>query len=81
MREHTTHNAAIPMASIIGLRVKSSVAADVRGQAAPRDHTITMTWGPNSEGQYVAWSANAAGGEHLRANSEDALIARVRSLM
>lgn len=80
MNKYTRKNDSIPMASIIGLAVKSSAAKDTRDQKAPRDHRITETWGPNSEGEFVAWSAGSFGGEHIKANSPEALVARVWSL-
>ena len=66
--------------NLVGVKIKGSTAADTQEQKAPRDHKITEVWGPNENGQYVAWSVGAYGGEHLIANSKEALVRRVMSL-
>jgi len=68
------------LSDLLGMKVKGSACADTNGQRAPRDHEITEVWGPNENGDYVAWSSGRAGGEHLRASTEECLIRRVMSL-
>lgn len=68
------------MQTLIGKRVKSSTAADTRGEKAPRDHVIERVWFNGDDGKFYAWSANRTGGEHLSATSESQLIRRIMSL-
>jgi len=43
-------------------------------------YRIAEIWGPNENGEYVAWSVGPSGGEHLRGTSEEALVRRVMGL-
>lgn len=73
--------AKFDISSLVGIKVRGSTAL----ASAPRDRVIAKVWQSETDGSYIAWSAEASDptrsrGEHLRASSEDALRRRVMSL-